>query len=88
MSKWGPWTQTQRSAVRFVLGASRSPQYCAPLICVLNFSGGLAVWRFHKQTNKKTKQKRKKFCRLSLTGGIPNVEREDHRTSEGITETI
>ena len=40
------------SAYRFVPGASRSPYYCAPLVCVLNFLGGLAVWRLFKQTNK------------------------------------
>ena len=33
---------------------SRSPYYCAPLVCVLNFSGGLAAWRFYKQTNEQS----------------------------------
>ena len=41
------------------LETSQSPyrDYCAPLICVLNFSGGSAVWRLRKQTNKPNKQK-------------------------------
>ena len=42
------------SAVRFVPGASRSPYYCAPLECVVNFSEGLAVWRLYKQTKKQS----------------------------------
>ena len=29
-----------------------SPYFFAPLVCVLNFSGGQVVWRFYKQTNK------------------------------------
>ena len=36
-------------------GTSWSPYYCAQLVCVLNFSEGLAVWWFYKQTNKQTK---------------------------------
>jgi len=33
-------------------GASSLPSYCAPLVCVLNGLGGLAVWRLtHKQIN-------------------------------------
>jgi len=35
-----------------VPGASRAPYYCAPLVRVFNFLGGLAVWRFYKQANK------------------------------------
>jgi len=34
-------------------GASKPPCYCAPLVCVLNGLGGLAVWLFYKQTNKR-----------------------------------
>ena len=33
-------------------GASRSLHCCSPLVCVLNLSGGLAVWWLYKQTNK------------------------------------
>ena len=40
------------NAIQFVPGTSQSPYYCAPLVYVLNFSGRLEVWRFHKQTNK------------------------------------
>jgi len=36
---------------KFVPGVSRSPQYCAPLVCDLNFSGGSAVWRLSLETN-------------------------------------
>jgi len=36
-------------------GASQSPKYCAPIVCVPNFPGGLAAWwQPNKQTNKKT----------------------------------
>jgi len=35
-------------------GTWRSPHYCAQLVCVLNFSGELAVCRFYKQTSKQT----------------------------------
>jgi len=28
--------------------------YCAPRVCVFNFSGGLAVWWLYKQTNRQS----------------------------------
>ena len=42
-------------------GASGLPYYCAPLVCVPNVQGGLAVWRFYKQTNKPTRVLKKKL---------------------------
>jgi len=30
----------------------QTPYYCAPLVCLVNFSRGLAVWRLQLQTNK------------------------------------
>ena len=30
----------------------RTPYYCAPLVCVSDVLGGLAVWRFYKPINK------------------------------------
>ena len=45
-------THTPSSGSATVPGTSRSPYNCAPLVCVLNFTGGLAVWRVLKQTNK------------------------------------
>ena len=51
---------------------TRSPYYCAQLVCVLNFLGGSAVWRLYKQTNKP-------YMRCSR-GGHPFWERTDvHR---------
>jgi len=38
-----------------VLGISRSPYYCTPLVCVVNFPGGLGgvvIIQTNKQTNK------------------------------------
>jgi len=43
-----------------VPGTSRSPYYCAPLLCVLNFPRGFAVWHFYEkneQTSIPWKQK-------------------------------
>ena len=44
------------SAIVPGLRTSWSPylSYCVPLVCVSNFPGGSAVWRFYKQTNKHT----------------------------------
>ena len=51
-SKLSPFLPTNKfNVIRFVPGAWRSPYYCAPHVCVLNFSGGLAVWLCCKQTN-------------------------------------
>jgi len=49
--------QSCGSVVRFVLGASRSSQYCAPLVCVLNFleDSGVAASQTNKSTNKTIK---------------------------------
>ena len=30
------------------------PYFCTQLTCVLNFSGGLALWQLYLQTNKQT----------------------------------
>jgi len=49
--------QKPKTNPAIVPGASWSPYYCAPLAYVLNFLGGLAVWRFYKQTNKLSKTK-------------------------------
>jgi len=51
------------TASAFVPGASRSPYYFAELVFVLNFLGGIAVWRpkFYKhwQTNKQIRLARR-----------------------------
>ena len=57
---------------------SRSPysSYCAPLVCVSNFPGGSALWRFYKQTNKhtnkqsikQTNNQTNKVCRPIVAG--------------------
>ena len=38
----------------FEPGNWRLPHYSAPLVCILNFLGGLLVWHLYKQTNKQT----------------------------------
>jgi len=46
-------------------GTSRLPYYCAPLVCVLNGLGGLAVWWLtNRQTNKQDT-----VCRTSQVQG-------------------
>ena len=68
------------SAYRFVPGASRSPYYCAPLACVLNFSRGLVVWWLYKQTNKQKSPimhqeiTRVILCRLILNDIIIHIK--------------
>jgi len=43
---------TRSIAGVFSSGTSQSLQYCTILVCILNFSGMLAVWWLDKQTNK------------------------------------
>jgi len=43
--------------------------YYALLVCILNFSGGLAVWRLYKQTNKLEQAKEKQKENKSLAVG-------------------
>jgi len=40
--------------VRFVSGTSRWPYYYVPLVCVLIFLGGVAVWRLNQTKQNKT----------------------------------
>jgi len=44
-----------QSGSAIVSWTSRSPYHCAPLVCVLNFSTGLAAWQIYKQTHKQFK---------------------------------
>jgi len=56
----------------FEPGASQSPQYCARLVCVLNFQGGSSVWQPHKSKTKnqwyslRTANSRKMSLRLEM----------------------
>ena len=65
----------QIGRIRFVPGVCRWPCYCALLVCVLKFSGGLADWHFpnkhtntqtHKQTNKRTNEQQVENSRFKF----------------------